>query len=475
MDDSAQGEAAADGSASEAGAAAGTSPLEDEAAVPDGAPESAEPAAPEDPDLPGYAPCDIKGRGSGSGSFGEFSGRYVGKNIFVAEFPFRGSLGRVDVRGVRRKGSTRNVAYIDFAGAFSARKTELREGSGPVANMKYGRHAGHARLSFNFLDDLAPQAAALELFCRPGFLAVKVTMDSPSWPEDIAAAAAAAEAPEGSDSGVGAAAESSASGEEAAAESAASEVVAAAESLPSEKEEAAPDSAAASAEPAAPEDPDLPGYAPCDLKRSGAGSGSFGEFSGRYLGKDVFIAEFPFRGSLGRVAVRNIRRKRITRNVAYIDFAGEFSARKTELREGGGPVANMKYGRHEGHTRLSFNFLDDLAPQGATLELFCRQGFLAIKLTMDRPRWLEEAPANAVVEDGADSAENAGASGGGSAQSGAGAENFAAEGEAVAPDSAAPSAEPEAATTPPEADGGTEPADRPAGAEPETRQGGSED
>ena len=145
-------------------------------------------AASADPILPEYAPCELKRSGSGSGSFGIFTGRYANHNICIVEFSFEGALGRVDIENTRAKAASRNVAYVDFFGSFSAERSEFRGGFGPVANMKTGRRRGFARLSFNFLDDLAPGSASAELFCRPGHLAAKVAMDADDWRENGEAA-----------------------------------------------------------------------------------------------------------------------------------------------------------------------------------------------------------------------------------------------------------------------------------------------
>jgi hypothetical protein len=76
------------------------------------------------------------------------------------------------------------VSFVDLTGDYSARRAELRHPFGPVANMKYGKHDNHTRLSFNYLDDYAPSATTTELLCMPGFMAVKVTLRDSTWREE---------------------------------------------------------------------------------------------------------------------------------------------------------------------------------------------------------------------------------------------------------------------------------------------------
>jgi hypothetical protein len=140
--------------------------------------------------------------------------------------------------------------------------------------------------------------------------------------------------------------------------------------------------AEAGSEPAAAEpsgtEPLDPAYAACSGQ--GSGSGTFGAFKGSVDAEGRFVLELPFRGTLGAAkAASSVGRA--TGNVTFIDFAGTYRARVEDERLTGGPVGRVRFGYHEGSTRLSLNWRDSAAPRRVTAELLCRGGGLVVRLT----------------------------------------------------------------------------------------------
>jgi hypothetical protein len=73
--------------------------------------------------------------------------------------------------------------------------------------------------------------------------------------------------------------------------------------------------------------------------------------------------------------------RRSTGNVTFIDFPGTYRARVEDERLQGGPVGRVRFGYHEGSTRLSLNWRDSTAPRSVKAEVLCRPGGMAVRLT----------------------------------------------------------------------------------------------
>jgi hypothetical protein len=72
---------------------------------------------------------------------------------------------------------------------------------------------------------------------------------------------------------------------------------------------------------------------------------------------------------------------RQTGNVTFLDFAGRYRPRVEDERLQGGPVGRVRFGFHEGATRLSLNWRDSDAPKSVKVEVLCKPGGVAVRLT----------------------------------------------------------------------------------------------
>ncbi|MDR2339359.1 MAG: hypothetical protein LBF40_04410 [Deltaproteobacteria bacterium] len=378
--------------ASEQAAAPEQAPAPEQAAeAPQAAAAGSEPSG--IPDLPGYSKCETK-RGPGQGRFGAFTTRLVGYNTYIAEIPFTGTIGKVTILNLKRKSATRSVTYVDFQGSFTSRQSELRDGLGPVSNMKYGKHRSFARISFNFHNELAPGSATTEIFCKPGYMAIKVSMDMPDWRGGKAAAAAGiktgtspepqppvpeANAPEGASGGTpGVAQDANQAQDGTVQEGTNPDVPLEGEPAPSGGEESEKPTSDASVNTKP--DFNLRNYGPCEGAEPG--HGTIGNIWTQLDGRNRLVFVLPIDGTFGPVAIAtNLEDKENPHSV--ISFKGDFAISVSEKRVNESPISHIELAKKQDAAEMLVAYTPGITSREVISEFYCKEGAMAARLTMD--------------------------------------------------------------------------------------------
>jgi hypothetical protein len=303
---------------------------------------------------------------------------YLDPGTYIVGGPFRGSLGKVTIRNQKRKGRTRNVTFVDLAGRIAVRPKELRDGLGPVSNVKSGLHERMTRVSFNFHDELSPESSSVELYCKPGRIAFKLSMDMGGSGEGPGAGGGdSGEAPPSEGPGAGGA---GASGDEGP-QGDGPQGGPGENPGPQAGDMASPTGDAAPAEEA-PKGPDfnLRNYESC--AGNGQGSGTIDSLWTKVDGKGTIIVVIPIQGAFGAMGMADYISDQENPH-SVVTFEGAFSINNADKKVSEGKVSHIQFKAAEKQSELVISYAPGTVISSVIPDFYCKKGALALRLTLD--------------------------------------------------------------------------------------------
>ncbi|MDR2142087.1 MAG: hypothetical protein LBR11_09925 [Deltaproteobacteria bacterium] len=137
-----------------------------------------EPRKREEPEgLAGFGACPS---GQGQGVFKGMSGSYDHKGRYVLFLELEGEVGDYTWRTSLHDGP--GVTYVDFAGRlqFTRELYKIKPAQGPALQARLGLHRGFTRVSLTYSSKRAPKEAGVEVYCRPGEVALRYSFEGTS-------------------------------------------------------------------------------------------------------------------------------------------------------------------------------------------------------------------------------------------------------------------------------------------------------
>jgi hypothetical protein len=284
----------------------------------------------------------------------------------------------------------------------------LQVKTGFVDFVRLGRHRAFTRVSINYAEGKEPNYVLPEVLCKEDSVAIRLAFSETPFPETSGKVDFS---PEETEPPVNAGLEDGSLEEPQAAESQTPGALGPTPGIPPEE---------APINPPAPQDPkptviqqdaqagnvysavdtlsqgegDKNPEAPLELaststiedqlcNRSGPGRGRFGVASAKTEETGLFVVTLPLESEEGPGAVSiGHSLGAAGSKVTYVDFSGTFRVTSYDLALRDGPVRLVRFGVHQGYTRVSLNYFNDKAPKIAPLtEVLCLENAVEIRVT----------------------------------------------------------------------------------------------